>query len=122
MIIDRTPQSALQQATVGGECMSTQYRSSIKLVSVFCLFIWKGFQQSSHTHHVQQQAQTAAMEGLLTKMGTLQQTSDQGNQNVQQVIQDLGVQVKQGKPTGFFILFFNKKLAFCNNRNNQTDL
>ena len=65
----------------------------------FTFIFSEGFEQTSHAHSIhEQQAQAAAMEELHTRMETLQQTSVQGNQNVQQTIQDLGLQLKQGKP------------------------
>ena len=67
-------------------------------INIYLLFFFEGFEQTLHTHSVQQQAQAAAVEGLHRRMETLQQTSVQGNQNMQQTVQDLGIQMKQGKP------------------------
>ena len=63
--------------------------------SFFFFFFFEGFQETSHTHHthsVQQQALAAAVDGLHTKMEMLQLASE----NMQQTVQSLEPQVKQG--------------------------
>ena len=75
--------------------VSCTYERPTTTTSNAFLPFYKEFQQASH---VQQQAQTAAVKGLHTRMETLHQASFQGNQDTQRTIQDLGLQFKQGKP------------------------
>ena len=78
--------------------MKITFQDDMNHINIYLIFS-EGFKQTLHTHSVQQQrAQAAGVEELHTTMETLQQTTVQGNQNLQQTIQDLGVQMKQGKP------------------------
>ena len=72
---------------------------SVKTEMIVFSSFYEGFQQASDTQSLwQQQALAAVMKGLHTKMESLQQTSVQDNQSMQQSIQDLEVQMKEGKP------------------------
>ena len=62
----------------------------------FFKFFYEGFQQTSRTPSLQQQALAAVMKGLHTKMERSQQTSVPDYQSIKQTI--LRVQMKEGKP------------------------
>ena len=60
--------------------------NSWRLATYFWRLSSSSFEGFEHTSHIQQQTQAAAVQGLHTKMETLQQTSVQGSKNVQQSI------------------------------------
>ena len=74
------------------------------------LCLYSGFEQTSQAHSVQLQAQATSVEELHSKIEMLQQTY-QGYQTLEQTrMQDLQLQVKQGKPYAF--LYF-ESLYYC---------